>query len=873
MGTGNWLARIAVAVAVILRAATAAANVGYLDETGIVAWRRDNDGQVSDTPGGTDFIAIAAFDDHSLALKADGSVVAWGEDDYGEVADAPTGMSFIAVTTGRTHSVGLKDDGSLVSWGRDDGGHYDYGQVSNTPIGNDFVAVAAGAEHNLALKNNGSLVGWGQGDYDIVGTEIGSTPTGSDFVAIAAGNQHNLALRSDGSLVGWGYDQFGQVSDIPSDVEFIAMAAGAYHSLALRSDGSLAAWGPEDWGFADEGQVRDTPAGNDFAAVAAGHYHNLVLKNDGSLVSWGCDNYGQVSGMPTGSGFTAVAAGFQHSLAIGPALDYDDLIVTGTGATALLNRDITVHGNATIETAMVTENSPTMAVQGTTTFTAGGSVVLESGETLATRDLHIENGGLVEVDGGTLRGYYHSLENVSVQTGGQLQVHGDFRQWGVSLLLGGLIDVHDGRLRLGETTVQPDGLLRVDNECSLGHTSIQSGGRLEVGGDCHCASLHLEGATVEADSFSGGEIAGHGVVDAALDGCSALTADGGTLTVGKPDSYSGFAMSDSGGITVKPGATLELLAKGFVSLPRHVTLDSGTLAAPNGILVCAGHNLPGSGSVAGRVSADFGSTVEATGPLSLGDADAYDGFFSDGSLLTGANTVTINDRNEAVLGSLTELGDGASGGTLTAGAADPSDTHAHFLLEQGKNMVGRGEVNGNYKNHGHVIGDGTAMDERVVFNDPWIITGKGTFENTLILGTFAMGESPAMTSGTNQGFGGTVQVELGGTMPGFGDDNHDQIADAGTILLVGGPTLEILPWSEFVPEVGDEFVVMTWAVGLDGAFGDAVTHAWFTDHDIVFDLHYDNVDGPGSLTLEAVPEPATLALLAAGALALARRRA
>jgi hypothetical protein len=136
----------------------------------------------------------------------------------------------------------------------------------------------------------------------------------------------------------------------------------------------------------------------------------------------------------------------------------------------------------------------------------------------------------------------------------------------------------------------------------------------------------------------------------------------------------------------------------------------------------------------------------------------------------------------------------------------------------------------------------------------------------------APGERLGITNGTNQGFGGTVQVELGGTEPGFGDANHDQINDTATILLFGSPTLEILPWSNFVPEVGDEFVVMTWQEGLDGLFGDVLTDPWFTDHGISFDLQYEGVAGAGSLTIEALPEPATLALLAVGGLSLVLRR-
>lgn len=315
-----------------------------------------------------------------------------------------------------------------------------------------------------------------------------------------------------------------------------------------------------------------------------------------------------------------------------------------------------------------------------------------------------------------------------------------------------------------------------------------------------------------------------------------------------------------------------LRSKGMAALGVVTEIAEGTLAAPNGVVIGSGRALAGSGTVAAKVSAAFGSTIEATGALSFGDATAYDGFYSDGTLLTGQNPVTINDRNAAVLGSLTQLGDGSVGGTLTAGNAVPTDTQAHFLLEQGKNMVGRGAVNGNFKNHGDVIGDGVTAAERIIFNSPWIVSGKGTFTNTLIMGTFAPGDSPTITNGTNQAYGGPVQIELGGTTPGSGNDNHDQVNDAATILLLGSSTLEILPWNSFVPEIGDEFVILTWQTGLDGLFGDVMTDSSFTDNGISFNLHYNNIGGAGNLTIEAVPEPATLAFLALGGLAMIRRR-
>jgi len=383
-------------------------------------------------------------------------------------------------------------------------------------------------------------------------------------------------------------------------------------------------------------------------------------------------------------------------------------------------------------------------------------------------------------------------------------------------------------------------------------------------------SWTLNGATVTVTGNPvvelRGSVADHGTINAKVLGLagSMLTATG-NMTLGDAASYNGF--STEGTLDVQ-GNTVTLHSKGFANLGSLTTLSGGTLVAPNGVALGVGDNLVGGSIVDAKVAAAFGSTIEATGSLSLGDMNSYVGFFSDGELYTNANEVTINDRNMAVLGSLTTLGGGGDGGTLTAGNAETTDAYSHFLLEQGKNLVGHGTVNGHFKNHGDAIGDGTVMDERLVFGSDWTVTGKGTFTNTLVLGTFDPGESPSVIDGTDQGFGGTVKIDLGGTTPGFGDDNHDQVNDTATIWLFNEPELSILPWNNFVPEVGDEFEIMTWQTGLDGAFGTVTVDQWFTDNGIDFDLAFSNPTGVGSLVLTAVPEPSTVLLAALGLLGL-----
>jgi hypothetical protein len=201
--------------------------VALRSDGGLVPW---GDDLVGATPTGTGFVAVSAGgrwleEPHAVALRSDGSLVSWGSDSLGQVTDTPDGNDFVAVAAGGHHSVALRSDGSLVSWG------YDGVLVTDTPSGNNFIAVAAGSLHSVALRSNGSLVSWG---FDNGWGTVNDTPAGTGFVAVAAGSSHNVALRSDGTLVSWGENSGnGEVADTPTDAGFIAVAAGFQASIAI----------------------------------------------------------------------------------------------------------------------------------------------------------------------------------------------------------------------------------------------------------------------------------------------------------------------------------------------------------------------------------------------------------------------------------------------------------------------------------------------------------------------------------------------------------------------------------------------------------------------------------------------------------------
>ncbi|MBN2291065.1 MAG: hypothetical protein JXM70_01495 [Pirellulales bacterium] len=344
-----------------------------------------------------------------------------------------------------------------------------------------------------------------------------------------------------------------------------------------------------------------------------------------------------------------------------------------------------------------------------------------------------------------------------------------------------------------------------------------------------------------------GTISGNGLIMGPTTNDGTLLISGGTLTIGDDSSFSGFR--SDGQVIVESDGILQVLSRGFATFGDEVQLNGGTLEALNGATFDNGSSLSGHGLLIGRVSAEFGSIIVAEGNITLGDANSLSGFYSDGELYTDNYEVIIHDRNEAILGSLTVLGNEAGGGTLTAGTANPTDSHSHFVVEQGKNVIGNGTVNGHFENHGNVIGNGTAINERIMFADGWTVSGTGTFENTLVMGTFAPGDGPSLSVGKNQAFGGTVEILLGGPTPGSGGGSHSQINDSAMVSLLEDSTLSILPWSNYVPNQADDFVIMTWQESLEEKFSEVMIDPWFAENDIEFFWYYDNLAGPGSLVL------------------------
>lgn len=309
------------------------------------------DGSNHKTFGDTPFyaVAVSAGDQHSLAVKADGTVWAWGNNGQGQLGDGTitdkyhpvqvAGLTgFSDVSAGFSHSLALKSDGTVWAWGSNYSGALGTGDTTDStlpiqvkdpgdPTGflTGVIAVSTGRKLSVALKNDGTVWTWGVNSNGQLGDGMlldhflpakVKDPTGTgDLTGVAAVSTLAvdddivvLALKSDGTVWGWGNNANYQIGDgtnlnrpLPAQATDVngngltdirAIAVGGGHCLALKNNGAVYAWGDNTYGQLGIGSnlpsVRALLVNglSDVKEIGAGIAVSIFLKNDGTL--WGC---------------------------------------------------------------------------------------------------------------------------------------------------------------------------------------------------------------------------------------------------------------------------------------------------------------------------------------------------------------------------------------------------------------------------------------------------------------------------------------------------------------------------------------------------------------------------------------------------------
>ena len=735
-------------------------------------------------------------------------------------------------------------------------------------------------------------------------------------------NEHEYVIESNVQVGMWGDGIFASDGFLTVIDGQLAISGGLFvgawnyggspSSLTIAAGGQVSA----GWGEIYSTDVVTSVDGADSSLSVSGYFRlgnggvdSVALSiTNGAAASFGSGEfYGGVRVNGVGSTFSA--SGYVR---IGQ-WDFGLLEVTG-------------EGTATLEAAEIT--GAFIGIHG-----PGSSLTITDWGEFENSELAITNGGRLIVDSEMdLIDSMVSINgiNSALTCGDSVWIEDDTM----------LEIINGGHFTTGELLIDDGSAVRVGSGATFevsgnlgmrsSALSFESGSTCLIGGEMKFmfGQLSMDDVTIAPEllAFFNSRIVGSGGVTAPFggDASSTVTASG-DFVLGDASRYDGF--NHAGRLSVgSHGVTLN--SKGFAGLGVLTELDGGTLTAPNGIALGSGENLVGHGVVDAKVASGFGSTIEATGNLTLGDPNAHDGFFSDGTLIVGDNAVILHDANQAVLGSLTELGSDIADGTLVADNG--------LVVEFGKNIIGRGTVNTPndplkpLTNNGSIIGDPSHPIDLTGY-----VKGVGTFANVTFGGTFSPGLSPVRLHATNLGIGdeGTLVMELGGTDAG---DQHDQLAVAGDLHLDG--TLQVSLIDSFTPGVGDEFDILDFDVaGLGGTEFDEVVlpelvgrKAWrtldlytegkisvigmlpgdtnvdwvvdagdygsllstigragdkYTDfnEDGLVDLvdfaimraHFGSDTGSpliGAAVTTATPEPATITLLALGGLAMLRRR-
>ncbi len=346
---------------------------------------------------------IAAGVGHSLALLDDGTVWAWGDNRFGQLGDgtliersAPVrALGFSgpvrAIAAGDNHSVALQENGRVYTWGANDrrqlGVSHTFVVTQGCPAGRpdsdhretsymipreiitrlsaagcrynpvileNVVAIGAGDEHSLAVLSDDSVVGWGRNHHGQLGDNLTGRSTefvknvvnlpSSRPIALAAGGAFSLALMLDGSVLGWGANGISQLganpsrdilrpADVPFTGEVQLVRAGKDFVLARRrGEPGYIAWGGNTAGQLGNGTRDSTQLPRlinthlVLMQLAAGYRHAVGTLPNGDVYAWGDNSTEQMAGQTTApvqlsplriaglSEMSGLAAGAFHTL-------------------------------------------------------------------------------------------------------------------------------------------------------------------------------------------------------------------------------------------------------------------------------------------------------------------------------------------------------------------------------------------------------------------------------------------------------------------------------------------------------------------------------------------------------------------------------
>lgn len=289
---------------------------------------------------GKQWINVACGWNHTIGIDKNGYLWSWGYNSSGQLGNnssmgfgvgvsSPvqeiTQSTWKHASAGDNHTIAIKTDGTLWAWGSNSSGQLGINTTVgvSSPVqiitGGSWTTTACGRDHTAAIKNDGTLWLFGasaRGELMQNNGSYYSSPvqeiTKSTWRSVKCHKYVSIGLKSDGTVWGCGRNQDGELGDgtttnrsspvqwLAKTNDWAAISSGYTRTFAIKTDGTLWGTGRNLFGSlgTNGGSDKSSPvqigSSSNWAKVSSGYfYFSHAIKTDGTLWAWGA-NSGQL---------------------------------------------------------------------------------------------------------------------------------------------------------------------------------------------------------------------------------------------------------------------------------------------------------------------------------------------------------------------------------------------------------------------------------------------------------------------------------------------------------------------------------------------------------------------------------------------------